>query len=133
MQQALRAEGIVSHLEPEVSKNGDFIGFALCDGRRWQLTERKFWRLSLALRWALRPRSRASALEMRRLNGHIISAVSVKREAFSLLLAINTWLDILEKHQGKLRLVGDALGVLQDLTAGRATNPQLNLMIHLIE
>ena len=45
-------------------------------------------------------------------------------EAYMLMLAINTWLSDIKLHSGKLRLIGDAKGVLQAVLARKAKSPQ---------
>ena len=47
-------------------------------------------------------------------------------EAFTLLIAINTWRRLLVEAQGRLAIRGDALGVLQDVVKMRARDPRLN-------
>ena len=49
-------------------------------------------------------------------------------EAYMLLVAVETWISDLRDPQ-ILVLRGDALGVLQDVIAGRAKNPGLNLIV----
>ena len=50
-------------------------------------------------------------------------------EAYMLLVAIHTWMPWLRRHTGKVVFRGDALGVLQDVLAGKARSPRLNLII----
>ena len=50
-------------------------------------------------------------------------------EAFALLLALNTWKELVEDPRASLALRGDAQGVLQDVIAGRAKSPRLNRII----
>ena len=47
-------------------------------------------------------------------------------EAYTLLLAINTWQELILSSQGRLAVRGDALGVLQDVLKMRARDPVLN-------
>ena len=49
-----------------------------------------------------------------------------KWEAFSLLLAVATWLPILSSAESQLAFCGDALGVLADALRFRAKEPVLN-------
>ena len=50
-------------------------------------------------------------------------------ETYALLMAIRTWCKRLAQFQGKLWIVGDAKGILQDVIARRARNPQINLLV----
>ena len=50
-------------------------------------------------------------------------------EGFALLLAVQTWIDILTAHQAELHLFGDALGVLHAVLGKRARSPDLNLLV----
>ena len=47
-------------------------------------------------------------------------------EAYTLLIAINTWKKVLVEAQGRLAIRGDALGVLQGVVKMRARDPILN-------
>eukprot|EP00972_Heterocapsa_arctica_P068344 10097321-Heterocapsa_arctica.AAC.1 len=58
MRRALAGVGIVPYLDAEVDSEGEFSGFTLKGGRRWELTLRKFWKITLGLRRALRPGAR---------------------------------------------------------------------------
>jgi hypothetical protein len=53
MRKALGAAGIVTYLDGDLGDEGDFLGFSLKEGRRWELTSRKFWKIVLGLRWIL--------------------------------------------------------------------------------
>eukprot|EP00972_Heterocapsa_arctica_P001456 212432-Heterocapsa_arctica.AAC.1 len=76
MRQASAGVGIVSYLDGEVDSDSDCLSFTLKGGRRWELTQRKFWKITLGLRWALRPGARNSSWEMERLLGHVVSALA---------------------------------------------------------
>ena len=50
-------------------------------------------------------------------------------EAYMLLVAIRTWSHMLVCHSGRIRIHGDAKGVLQSVVYGRAKQPALNLIV----
>ena len=50
-------------------------------------------------------------------------------EAYALLRAVITWLPVLTVSESQSSFCGDALGVLQDVTAFRARDSQLNLIM----
>ena len=50
-------------------------------------------------------------------------------EAFSLLIAINTWKHVLAQRSGTLELRGDAEGVLKAVLQRRAKAPVVNLIV----
>ena len=54
------------------------------------------------------------------------AASQAKWEAYSLLLAVLTWLPILEVAESQLAFCGDALGILGDALRFRAREPVLN-------
>ena len=66
-----------------------------------------------------------------KLLGASIGAASsqAKWEAYSLLLAVKTWLPILRACASQLALCGDALGVLADAMKFRAREPVLNKLM----
>ena len=50
-------------------------------------------------------------------------------EAYMLLIALKTWSHLLMCHSGRIRIHGDAKGVLQSVVYGRAKQPALNLIV----
>ena len=92
MQRALGDHGVVSHLDGPAATDGELIGFRLVDGRRWQLTDKKFWKLSLALRWLLLPGRLVTPKELERVAGHVVAAFTIKRELLSVLHALYVFL-----------------------------------------
>jgi len=50
-------------------------------------------------------------------------------EAYMLLIALRTWAHKLMCHSGRIRIHGDAKGVLQSAVYGRAKQPALNLIV----
>ena len=55
-------------------------------------------------------------------------ASQARWESYMLLLAVRTWAPIIFKSRGTLRLVGDALGVLQGAVMFRARDAMINAM-----
>jgi hypothetical protein len=87
VQRALADAGVVSNVEANVSGDGLLLGFRLCEGRCWETALHRFWKVALAVRWALRAGSRLSGKELERLVGHLVPILCLRRECLSLLHA----------------------------------------------
>lgn len=65
--------------------------FVLRVGTQWAPSEKRFWRLALALRWLFGPRRRCSGLEMQLILGHVVSLATLRRDFFAILHACYTF------------------------------------------
>lgn len=95
---ALRNQSIVMHKE-EDGDHLSFLGFTLQDGERWVLSEKKFWRLTLALRWISTLGRRCSGRQMQRILDHIVAAATLRREFLSIVHSCYAFAQKVGDHQ----------------------------------
>lgn len=83
--EALRAEGIVKHEEEERGDELSFLWFVLQPGTRWAPSSKRFWKIALAIRWLLGPGRRRSALQMKKVLGHVAFLCTLRRDFLGIL------------------------------------------------
>ena len=114
---------MVAHRDDQAAPGDglELLGFEFQPRQRlWRPTSKKFWRIKLALDFALTPGRRCSGEEIERLAGHLVAIMMVRRDLLCLLHATYQFM----RKAGRRR-VPLWSSVVKELTWARALLPAM--------